>query len=101
MRFQSFIDRTVKAITDAPGETAAEMRRSLIEGRCDHVPEAMKPYTDKVARHAWKVNDEDVAALRARGYTEDQIFEATASAAVGAALMRLNKAMTVLRESRS
>lgn len=100
-RYDAFVRQALAAITEAKGETAADMRRALVEGRCDQVPAALKPYAEKVARRAWEITDADVDALRARGYTEDQIFEATASAAMGAAVMRLNKAMAVLREGRA
>jgi alkylhydroperoxidase family enzyme len=45
------------------------------------------------------VTDEDIGALREAGYTEDQIFEATVSVALGTALMRLEAGMTALRGS--
>jgi alkylhydroperoxidase family enzyme len=42
-----------------------------------------------VRRHAFKVTDDDVQALRSAGYSEDQIFEMTVAAAYGAAAARL------------
>src|SRR5262245_59541920 len=45
-------------------------------------------YVDKVSRHAYLVTDEDVAALKAAGYSEDAIFEITVAAAVAAGLDR-------------
>ena len=41
--------------------------------------------------------DEDVEALRQAGYSEDQIFELTVSAALGAGFRRLKSALDILR----
>jgi alkylhydroperoxidase family enzyme len=40
--------------------------------------------------------DEDVAALKHAGLSENAIFEATASAALGAALARLERGLAAL-----
>jgi len=53
-------------------------------------------YLEKVRRHAHKVTDEDVAALKAGGVDEEAIFELTIAAAVGVATRRLDRAMTVI-----
>jgi len=52
-------------------------------------PDDFAPYLDKVRRHAYKVTDRDVEALKEQGYSEDEIFEQTISAAVAAGLERL------------
>jgi hypothetical protein len=65
------------------------------EGR---IPSQLVPYVDKVGRHAYKVTDGDVRALRARGYSEDAIFEATLAAAVGAARTRLRRGLAALEQ---
>jgi hypothetical protein len=44
---------------------------------------------NKVSEHAHLVTDEDIADLHKAGYTDDQIFEATVSAALGAGILRL------------
>jgi hypothetical protein len=63
------------------------------------LPPELASYVDKVVRHAYKVTDEDVEALRQAGYSEDQIFELTVSAALGAALERARAAFRALREA--
>jgi hypothetical protein len=40
--------------------------------------------------------DEDFQALRAAGYSEDQIFELTNAASYGAGLIRMNAALSCL-----
>jgi len=54
-------------------------------------------YVDKVARHAYKVTDEDVGRLQQAGHSDDALFEVTVSAALGAALGRLERGMAALR----
>jgi alkylhydroperoxidase family enzyme len=80
------MQRVVDAVLDGTGTLDPGVRRAAASG--GDVPEALRAYVDKVARHAYKVTDEDVAALRAAGYSEDQIFELTVSCAVGAGLRR-------------
>lgn len=49
---------------------------------------AAGPLVDKVARHAYRVTDEDVAAARAGGWSEDELFDAIVATAVGAGFSR-------------
>ncbi len=58
---------------------------------------ALAAHVDTVARHAWRVAPEDVAALRAAGLSEDAIYEATVAAALGAGLLRLERGLAALR----
>jgi alkylhydroperoxidase family enzyme len=60
-------------------------------------PPAFEVYLDKVRCHAYGVTDEDVQALRDAGYSEDEIFEHTVSAAAAAGLERLDAGLGVLR----
>jgi alkylhydroperoxidase family enzyme len=60
-------------------------------------PDALAPYVKKVSTHAYKVTDNDMTALRQTGYSDDQIFEATVSASLGAGLVRLEAGMCALR----
>jgi hypothetical protein len=61
------------------------------------LPDALDPYVQKVVRHAYKVTDEDITVLRQAGYSDDQIFEVTVSAALGAGLVRLESGLAALR----
>ena len=53
----------------------------------------MEPYLEKVRRGAYRVTDEDIHELRATGFSEDEIFEQTVSAAVSEGLVRLDAAL--------
>jgi alkylhydroperoxidase family enzyme len=59
-------------------------------------PAAMEQYLEKVRRGAYRVIDGDVAELRAAGFSEDEIFEHTVSAAVSEGLVRLDAALRTL-----
>jgi alkylhydroperoxidase family enzyme len=50
----------------------------------------MWSYTAKVCDHADRVTDTDIEDLKVAGYNEDEIYEITVSAAVGAALGSLD-----------
>jgi alkylhydroperoxidase family enzyme len=60
-------------------------------------PPEFAPYLEKVRLHAYKVTDADVQRLQDAGYSEDEIFEHTVSAAVAAGLERLEAGLTTLR----
>lgn len=70
-----------------------------LDGPTD-LPPPLAGWVDKVARHAYRCTDEDVGALKAAGYDEDQIYEATIAAAMGAATARLERGLALLRGAR-
>ncbi len=94
-RFASKIERLRSAVLEGSGELDPEVRGAAYAG--EGVPEPFALYLDKIARHAYKVTDGDVEALRAAGYSEDEIFEATVSAALGAGLRRLEIGLGAIR----
>jgi alkylhydroperoxidase family enzyme len=53
-------------------------------------------YVDLVRRHAYRITDGDVAALRGAGLGDDAIFELTAAAAMGAGMERLRAGLALL-----
>ena len=59
-------------------------------------PPELEPYLDKVRNEAYKVKDDDVQALKDAGFSDDEIFEQTVSAAVGAGLHRLERGLSCL-----
>jgi alkylhydroperoxidase family enzyme len=60
-------------------------------------PPQFAKYLEKVRLHAYKVSDRDVEQLKAAGFSEDEIFEHTISAAVAAGLERLDAGLVTLR----
>jgi alkylhydroperoxidase family enzyme len=60
-------------------------------------PPELVAYLEKVRLHAYKVTDSDVDELKAAGFSEDEIFEHTVSAAAAAGLARLDAGLATLR----
>lgn len=60
---------------------------------------ALGRYVRKVKQRDYRGIDNSIADLRSEGYSDDQIFEVTVSAAVGAGVWRLQLALKALRES--
>jgi len=106
-RYHDAVAGLVEAVQSSPGETTPELRRAVAAragvfgastDRSSGVPDDLRGWVDTVARHAYRTTEEGVAALRASGYTEAQIFELTVAAALGAAHARLDRALAVLGE---
>ena len=109
-RYTAQVRRLVDAVLTSAGDTDPDTRRA-VEGRaaalggrpvgtmCE-LPAALDAYVDKVARHAYKVTDDDIAALRQAGYSMDAIFEVTLSAALGAGMSRLERGLATVKGGR-
>jgi hypothetical protein len=84
----------VSRILEGDGSASPAQRR----GAFDNVGfgEPMRALINKVATRAYNVTDEDIAAARASGLSEDQIFEMVVSAAVGQATRQYNTALAAL-----
>lgn len=59
-------------------------------------PAEMEPYLAKVHLNAYEITDADVEALKAAGFSDDQIFEQTVAVAIAEGLYRLDAAERVL-----
>jgi alkylhydroperoxidase family enzyme len=75
-------------------ELMERLRESALPER--NAPPEFASYLEKVRLHAYKVTDGDVQALKDAGYSEDEIFEHTVSAAVAAGLERLEAGLGAL-----
>jgi hypothetical protein len=60
--------------------------------------EPMKTLIDKVADYSYKITDDDIAAGKGSGISEDQIFELIVCAAVGQASRQYTNALSALEE---
>lgn len=76
------------AVTSNPASLPVAVRQAITAGRTVSGP--LGSYVKKVAEHAFEITDQDIASLHAAGYSDDEIFEATVSAALGAGLFRLD-----------
>jgi hypothetical protein len=84
-----------RAVFESPGETDPSIRRAAGSG--DPLPMPWAPYAEKVRDSSYRITDGDVAALKAAGHTEEEIFEVTVAAATGAALHRLDAGLRAVR----
>ena len=76
-------------------EPIERLREAAQPGR--PAPPELARYLEKVRLHAYRVTDGDVEELTAAGFSEDEIFEHTVSAAAGAGLDRREAALATLR----
>ena len=101
------LKKLLTTLFEGAGTLATNLRRTIsthagvLSGQAppEDLPLELARYTEKVARRAYQITNEDIAALQASGYSEDQIFEATISAAVGASLARLRIVTKLLQEA--
>jgi alkylhydroperoxidase/carboxymuconolactone decarboxylase family protein YurZ len=84
----------VSRILEGDGRASRAQRRSTFDDT--GLDEPMRTLITKVAKHACSVADEDIAAARASGLSEDQIFEMVVSAAIGQATRQYNTALAAL-----
>ncbi|MFC3892859.1 hypothetical protein ACFOWZ_15390 [Lentzea rhizosphaerae] len=80
------------AVLDGPGVTASSLRQAAASGAA---PRPWTEYVRAVRDASYLVSEEDIAALKADGLGEEEIFEVTVAAAVGAALARLDAGLRV------
>jgi alkylhydroperoxidase family enzyme len=93
--YSSMVKQLQEAVLSGPGTLDLAVRKAA--SRVAELPDALGPYVQKVAKYAYKVTDEDITALHQAGYSDDQIFEVTVSAALGAGLVRLESGLSALR----
>ena len=112
-RHAHLLERVAAAATEAPGSLDPDVRR-VIQARAaalggdpdlsgtevgTELTGPMAAYVDKVALEAYRVVDGDVEAILAEGYGEDDIFEMTVCASVGAALGRFERGIRALADT--
>jgi alkylhydroperoxidase family enzyme len=96
-QYQTAFNDLRRSIWESAGSLPPAVRRSASAGT--GVPEPLLGYARTVLRNALEVSDADIDLLQRAGYTEDQIFEATVSAAFGAAVIRRDAGMAALGKS--
>ena len=84
----------VARVIDGDGTAPPELRRAAFDNA--GLGEPMRTLIEKVADHAYRVTDEDIAAVRAAGLSEDQVFEIVVCAAVGQASRQYTSALAAL-----
>ena len=105
-RYQTRVASLRRAVETGDGDSEPELRQAVVARASEHshgapstpLPDDLAGYVDKVALHAYKVTDGDIDSLKSSGRSEDEIFEITVAAAVGAALERLELGLRALEE---
>jgi hypothetical protein len=84
----------VRRVLGGAGKAPAELRRDAFDNA--GLGEPVRTLVENVAHQACNVTDDDVAAVRAAGLSEDQIFEIVVCAAVGQATRQYDSARAAL-----
>jgi len=88
------VGRLCDAVLRSPADLDAPRREASARGDLDGPAAA---FVRKVHASSYRVVDEDFSALKAAGFSEEQIFDLTVSAALGAAKGKLDRANALLR----
>jgi len=84
----------VTRILEGDGRASRDQRRAAFDNV--GLAKPLNTLVDKVTKHAHRVTDEDIAAARASGLSEDQIFELVVCAAIGQATRQYDTALAAL-----
>ncbi|MCV7258805.1 hypothetical protein [Mycobacterium shimoidei] len=90
-------DELLGRVLGGNGQTPAALRRSAFDNA--GLDEPLGTLIEKVAARAYQVTDEDFAAVRAAGLSEDQIFEVVVCAAIGQANRQYSGALAALADA--
>ena len=93
-RHAKLLQTLVDTIASAEAHLAVSVRQSLLEGKPSSG--SLGAFCIKVQQNASSITDENVASLLRAGYSDDQIFEAIVSVAIGAGLDRVRKIRNLL-----
>lgn len=106
-RYLDLVERLRDSVLSGRGATKPGLRRAVearsaeLSGRPGapggDIPPDLREHVDRIALHAYTITDEDVAALKAAGWSEDAIFEISIAAALGAGLARLERGLAALK----
>ena len=103
--YPEIVQKLVSSLLEGPAETEQGLRKSIEAfsaslggGRREvgEIPGELRDYVTKVSLYAYKVTDEDIQRLKSAGYSEDEIYEITLCAALGAGLARYERGMSIL-----
>ena len=87
----------VTRVLEGDGRASRDARRAAFDNA--GLTEPLRTLIDKVARQPTRVTNEDIAAVKASGESEDQIFELVVCAALGAATRQYEAALEALAEA--
>lgn len=88
----------MQAVLGESGATERSTRDAAF--RAEPLPHALEAFAAKVRRDSARITDGDIARLRANGYSEDDIFEVTIAAALGASARALEAGLRAMERDR-
>lgn len=102
--------REQAAAADRHAERVAALRRAVFDSDAvtdratravaatgGELPDPLGSYLSKVREASYRITDGDVDALHAAGHSDEEIFELTVAAALGAALRSRDAGLRALR----
>lgn len=110
MQLPSKVQFMIEKLLGSAGESSRELRRAVFEtaksgaagtNQDGLMASEVRELVEKIDRRPWTVGDEDFARMRQAGYSEDQIFELTVAAAVGAGARRFEAGLRAIEAARS
>jgi hypothetical protein len=84
----------VVRIQEGDGAASRERRRAAF--RNEGVEASLRDLVSKVCMRSREITEDDITAVRAAGFSEDQVFEVCVCAAVGQATRQLDSALAAL-----
>jgi hypothetical protein len=103
------VQKAVDALLNNPAKCPPALRQAVeayaanlggAAGEAPELPPDLVDYVRKVALNAYETTDGDLTRLRVAGYSDDEIFEITFCASLGAGLGRMERGLTVLKGGR-
>jgi len=94
--YEGMMRRLQEAVLSGPGTLDSAVRQAACTGA--QISGALGCYVRKVRQRDYQGLDNCIADLRSEGYSDDQIFEATVSASLGAGVKRLQLTLKALQE---
>lgn len=91
-------ERAIRRVIDGNGSLSRNVRRAAF-ANAGVTPEPVRALVDKIALHAAQIDDRDIAAAKAAGLGEDDIFELAVAASLGQSKRQLDAALAALAEA--
>jgi hypothetical protein len=87
----------VTRVLEGDGRASRASRQAAFNDAVDGEP--LKTLIGRVARQPTRITDEDIAAVKASGLSEDEVFELVVCAALGQATRQYETALAALAEA--
>lgn len=87
-------EKLTSRVLEGDGTASPSQRRAAFNN--SGLAEPLATLVDKVARHAFRVTDEDISAAKESGLSENQLFEIVVCAAIGQATRQYDTALAAL-----